>query len=248
MTQPEQPAPPAPPAAPPPAPPPAAAQPLPPPAPPAVAPVAVATPFLSTFRPPSWLGLASGGWRGTIALAASIALLVLGTQIINAAIPTPTKGPQGPGNGDTGGAGVTVAKRVVVHPASGWTVEGTLGTIPGIRLTRGDVSLDVRETTWTEGGPATFLDSYIARIIKPDTTQFDLTSAEATVVANQYKGIRATYVGLFKGVANPIEGQMTGVVFKDGLAIVFDAWAPQGSLTGSLADIKTMIDTTEVGQ
>lgn len=211
-----------------------------------MAPAAGASISLTTFRPPSWLGLASSGWRSTIALAASIALLVFGTQIINAAIPTPTKGPVDPANDVT--TGVTVATRVVVHPATGWIVEQTLGTIPGLRLTRGDVSLDVREGTWTEGGPATFLDSYIARIIRPDTTQFNITSVEATVVANQYNAVRATYVGLFKGVASPIEGQMTGMVFRDGLAVVFDAWAPEGSLTGSLDEIKAMIDTTEIAQ
>lgn len=245
MTQPEQPAPPAPPAAPPPAPPPAAAQPLPPAAPPApsaVAPAPVRSSILTSFRPPNWLSLDPGGWRGTIALAASLALLVFGTQIINAAIPAP-----GATRPSDLGEGVTVSKRLVVHPVSGWKVDARLANMPGVRLARGAASLDVRETTFTGGGGGKFLAAYVKEVIAPDSTQFDLVSVDNVVIGGRFNAVRATYVGQFKNVAGLVEGQMTGIVFDDGLAIVFDAWASQGTLAGSLPDVQRMIETMEIG-
>ena len=220
-----------------PSPPPAA-----PPAPPAAPP---APPPTSRFGLPraALAGLDPRGWRGTLALGAALIVLTVGTQAINAAIPVPT-GPVDPG---TEGGGIPVSTRVAIHPASGWTVGGRLESPDGIRFEHGDVVLDVRTTTWTTGGPGPFLSDYLKKTVEPDTTSFDLTSVDETVVANQYPAVLATYVGTFKGVASPLEGRVIGIVFKDGLAIVFDAWAPEGSLSADLDDLKDMLDTVEVG-
>ena len=245
------------PAAPAPASPPAQAAalvPPPPAAPPAGAPAPVAPPspafaavgpppaVRSGFRAPAWLGLDSGGWRGTIVFAAALATLVFGTQAINAAIPA--RGANDGGQ-DTG---VAVSDRVTIHPASGWTVGGRFTDMPGLQFQKGDVAFDVRVTTFTDGGAGKLLASYLKQFIVPQATQLDITTTKETTVGRQYRAYRATYVALFKELSGPTDGQVTGLVFKDGLAIVFDAWAPQGSLTNALGDVQDMIDTVEIGQ
>ena len=242
MTEPTSPTP----SAPPPPPARAATPTVPPPAPPVAPPpvAAVGAPpaVRSGFRAPAWLGLDSGGWRGTIAFAAALAALVFGTQAINGAIPA-----RGANDGGQG-TGVAISDRVTIHPASGWTVGGKFTDMPGIQFQKGDVAFDVRVTTFTDGGAGKLLASYLKQFIVPQATQLDITTTKETVVGRQYRAYRATYVALFKELSGPTDGQVTGLVFKDGLAIVFDAWAPQGSLTNALDDIQDMIDTVEIGQ
>jgi hypothetical protein len=39
----------------------------------------------------------------------------------------------------------------------------------------------------------------------------------------------ASYVGLFEGVATPIEGEVIGIISASGTAVVLDGWASQGT-------------------
>jgi hypothetical protein len=193
-------------------------------------------------------GLDRGGWRPTAIFAAVLAVLVIGTQLVNASIPAPGQPtPNGP-NGPIGPVGqrLAITPRVTIVPATGYVVAQQLsGALPGVRLQRGAIAFDVRTGTSQEG-PAKFLDAYIAQVLDPDSSSLTITSANPGTVGGRYPAVIATYTGVFTGIGSPVEGQLTGIVFTDGLSIVFDAWATEGGLAPSLPEILQMIDSLEV--
>jgi hypothetical protein len=229
---------------------PVASQPLSPvlPPPPGAAPPPTSAPDLSaTFASLQSHGSAvlgrldPTGWRPTLIVAGILAAIVFGTMILNAAIPAPRPGGPDPGPVQPGG-GVPVGGGVVVHPVAGWSVvqqgEGR------VVLQKGAVAFDVR-TARGAGDPTALLNAYVEQALRPDATQLGVTPPEVVPVAAGTPGARATYVGTFRSVSGPLEGQLTTVVLR-GSPLIFDAYAPPGQLQSGLGEVAQMIQTIQV--
>jgi hypothetical protein len=218
--------------------PPPAAVPPPPPAVPPPPAAAVPPPPPGVRRP--WGGLDPTTLRPTLVVAALIAGLFFGSQVLNEAIPVNAGG--GNGNGPVApGTPVAIGDASRITPLRGWTVGRLEGG--GLRLEKGFVVVDLFEADF-EGPAAELARAYVDEILRPAATQLSATEPEVAT-GQGGSAARLTYSGLFTGAEGTIEGEVT--VFASGdLAVVADAWAPLGQLAPLLSEVHDMLDLIEV--
>lgn len=218
--------------------PPTAAAPDPPPAvaPAAVTPPAVAPPPVPAAR--SRLGgLDSATRRQTFIVAAVIAGLFYGTQILNEAIPASAK------DQAAAGEAVVIGDGARLTPLDGW-VASPHDSGTGIRLEKGVVAIDVYPET--AGGTAgALVEVYLEQVLKADATQLTTTDTQTATTTNG-SAARFSYQGMFSGVDTALEGEVTAV-FVGGQGVIADAWSHQGDLASLLDEVHAMLETIEVG-
>jgi hypothetical protein len=202
--------------------------------PPEPAPVPPAPPSTVIRRP----GLDPATRRQTVIVAAVIAALFYGSQIVNEALPANAQGQVAVAPGEP----VSISADAQITPLSGW-VATVHESGNGIRLEKGIVTIDL--FTGTFGANARELaGAYLDDVLRPDATQ--ITTSETEVVTTETgTAARFAYQGIFKGIDVPIEGEVTAL-FVGGHGVVADAWTRQGDLGELLGEIHAMIGTIEV--
>jgi hypothetical protein len=190
---------------------------------------------VATIRRP---GLDPATRRQTVIVAAVIAALFYGSQILNEAIPANAQGQVAVAPGEP----VAISADAQITPLDGWiATPHESGT--GIRLEKGIVAIDLfSETFGSNAGD--LASAYLEEILQPDATQ--LTTSETQVVTTETgTAARFLYQGIFKGVDVPIEGEVTAL-FAGGHGVIADAWSRQGDLGDMLEEIHAMLGTIEV--
>jgi hypothetical protein len=179
------------------------------------------------------------------AVLATILVVVLGGFVVAAALSGPA------------GTPVDVVSSVRIHPAPGWelgdrgtltgewdTPGGLIADVPFARLTQGSASLDVAVVRGFDGSAEDLARWYASEVLSRQLTQLSVSSVRPEeVAATGASAIRFAYLGVH-GTA--IEGDVIVIVSAAGTGVIFDAWAAQGSLAGSLDDVTRMIDAAEV--
>jgi hypothetical protein len=162
-----------------------------------------------------------------------LSAVVLGGYVTAAALSTPAGPP------------VDVGGLVQVRPLSGWEPAQEFDDPPGVRLTRGSAALDVLASPF-DGSAEQLLREYVAAFLEGQADQLSVSRIEPVTLASGLAGARVSYVGTFRGVQVPVEGQATVTVSESGIGVVFDGWAPSGLLRYALEDLDTMIEIAEV--
>jgi hypothetical protein len=168
-----------------------------------------------------------------VALIAVLGAVVFGGYVVSDAIASPGGGP------------VDVGAIVRIHPPPGWAVAKRSTDPPSVRLSRGNGTLDVLAGRFS-GSPEDLLRIYVTRNLEPQAQQLSVSRPEQVRLASGLTGLRVSYVGTFGGVGTPIEGEVTAAVSSSGDGVIFDGWAPSGSLGAVLDDIEAMVDGAEV--
>jgi len=143
------------------------------------------------------------------------------------------------------GAGVDVAGLVRVTPLSGWELAGRSSDPSGVRLTRGNGTLDVVTGSFAAAADD-LMREYVVGSLESQAEQLSVSHVETVELASGLRGVRVSYVGTFRDVPVPIEGEVTAVVSTSGVGVIFDGWAPSGQLRSVRGDVRTMIETAEV--
>ena len=191
------------------------------------------------------------GWRGTIAVAASLAILVIGMQFLNAIIPVPARGSQpgtgpGPGTGGTvttPGTPLELTSGVRIYPQAGWREEAREG--PTVRLSNGEVALFVSVFPYT-GNAAELFAIYVRDVLQGQAQQLNAPRPTVIQAGGGRVGVRGAFSGLFKDQTGAIEGQLTTMMLSNGTGIVFDARGLEGGVARAMRDLDVMVTTTEV--
>jgi hypothetical protein len=205
--------------------------------PPAAAPAAVSPPAVA---PPAarmrLRGLDPATRRQTFIVAAVIAVLFYGTQILNEAIPASAK------NQVPAGDAVAIGASARITPLGGWlSTPHDSGT--GIRLEKGVVVIDIYPET--AGGTAGALATvYLEQVLKKDASQLTTTDTEVATTTNG-SAARFAYQGMFSGVDTALEGEVTAIFVGD-QGVIADAWSRQGDLASLLDEVHAMLETIEV--
>jgi hypothetical protein len=204
-------------------------------APPAVPPPAAAAPGPAARRP----GLDPATRRQTIVVAAVIAALFWGTQVLNEAIPAKaaTGGQVSPGEVVAIGGGARIT------PLVGWETAPHDNGI-GIRLEKGLVVIDLYPETFGDTA-ADLAQAYLEEVLRPEATQLTETDTQVATTPTG-TAARFAYQGMFKGVDVAIEGEVTAVKAGD-QGVIADAWSSQGDLGNLLGEVHAMLETLEVG-
>ena len=189
-------------------------------APPAPLPVPVVV-----KRPPRWLPL--------IGLLAVIGFVTFGGFLF----PSTDAGSLLSGEG-VGGNPVPVAGGVTIEPAEGWGVADSVEDPPGILLNGGSGWLLVGVPAGT-GTLQELLQFYVSNYLEPEASQLQVGAPEG-VALQQGTGLTAPYIGVFEGVATPIEGEVIAVIGASGTGVILDGWAPQGTYGGVKDDVRAM--------
>lgn len=170
-------------------------------------------------------------WLPALGVVAVILVVTGGAQVVGGAIagaPEP----------------VVVGQTVTVLPEPGWTVVSASGDAGAGQalLARGSASLLVIAVP-TGSGPAQELATGYAEALDDRFAQ--LTIGEAA--ADGAEAVRFGYVGVTgDGVA--VEGVVTAFADPEtGAGAIFDGFAPKGSLGAAIGDLRTMVETAEVG-
>jgi hypothetical protein len=165
--------------------------------------------------------------------------IVFGTQLVNAALPTPGQGP-GVDPAPVPGTPIEVAPGVRVYPQPGWIQEAGSTN----RLRKGPIALDVNVPSGSWADPGALYQAFVDQVLRQGATQLSATPGQVVQVRGG-PGVQGTYVGTFQQVQQPVEGQVTAIIVN-GRAIVFDAWSVQGQLGQGLHEVSLMIGTVEV--
>ena len=194
--------------------------------PPLVAPAQPRRPFLA--------GLDPATSRQTAIVAAIIAALFFGSQILNEAIP-------GRGSVVTPGEPVAIAEKATIVPLDGWETS-RFENGAGLRLEKGAVVLDLfPQQAQTARALA---ELYRDDVLKQQATE--LTTTELSTVENEgTTAARFTYQGIFTGAEGALEGEITALV-TGGEGVVGDAWARQGNLDSLLDEVHSMLQTIDI--
>jgi hypothetical protein len=182
----------------------------------------VPPPPASAATPARRSGLDPATRRQTVIVAAVIAALFYGSQVVNEALPANAQGqvPVAPGEP----AAISADARIT--PFLGWVVTPHDGG-NGIRLEKGIVAIDLfSETFGSSAGD--LAGAYLDDVLRPDATQLT-TSATEVVTTETGTAARFAYQGIFQGVDVPIEGEVTAI-FAKGRGVIADAWSRQGDL------------------
>ena len=145
----------------------------------------------------------------------------------------------------TAGGPVDVAGLVRVRPPAGWEIGERFSDPPVVRLTRGGGNLDVAAGSFA-GSAEALMREYVSGSLEPQAEQLSVSGVEAVRLASGLRAVRVSYVGTFRDVPVPIEGEVTAVVSDSGVGVIFDGWASSGQLQSVRGDVRTMIETAEV--
>ncbi len=185
-------------------------------------------------------GLDPATRRQTVIVAAVLAALFFGTQVLNEALPAaaaPGEIAAQPGNP------VPISANWQITPVDGW-VASTHDSGNGIRLEKGLVVVDLFPETFDSAGD--LATAYLDEALKANATQLNATAIETSTAATG-SAARFTYQGLFPENDGAIEGEVTAIVVS-GQGVVADAWAAQGDLAGQIDEVHQMLDTIEVAR
>ena len=178
-----------------------------------------------------------GGWA-TLAVVATILVVVLGGYVVAAALSEPAGPPVGIG-------GV-----VGVRPLSGWVVADTttlsFERAPSVQLTRGNGNLIVSARGRFEGSPGSLAEEY-RTFLSDHFSQLSVSNRlEPIRLRSGQSGVRFAYIGVFADTGTSVEGEVAVFVTSSGHGIVFNGWAPAGLLSFVRTDVRTMVSDAEV--
>lgn len=204
---------------------------------------------LSTTTPTSLSGLDPTGWRATLIVAGILIALVLGTQLINWAIPTPARtgsvGGSVPG-ATRPGAPIQVTNGLSFLPVGGWQeAQRFSDDLPGVRLQKGNVIFEVRTTRERFAGSVTDLLDRVFGRVASDLSGSQHTEPRPVPLGNGLNGVRLSYQGTNTGNGRVQEGELTVFMSPSGVGILAHAAGQQGSIESLLDEIHTMIGTLE---
>jgi hypothetical protein len=178
--------------------------------------------------------------RQTVIVAAVLAAMFFGTQVLDEALPaaaSPTAIETTPGNP------VSIGEGWQITPLVGWEATPH-DSGSGIRLEKGVVVVDLAPESFDSAGDLAV--AYRDQVLKADATQLTTTDIETTS-ASGGSAARFNYQGIFPESDGAIEGEVTAIV-AGGTGVIADAWSPQGDLGDQLGDIHQMIDTIASAQ
>jgi hypothetical protein len=122
---------------------------------------------------------------------------------------------------------IPVAGGVVIRPAAGWEQSQPSEDPPGIVISNGTGWL-LAGVPSGSGTPQELLNFYVATYLEPSASQLSVGTVES-FASQTGEAVMASYVGVFEGVAVPIEGQVIAIVGGSGIGVAIDGWAAQGS-------------------
>lgn len=125
------------------------------------------------------------------------------------------------------GSAVEVAHGVTIQPAAGWQIAEPVVSPQGVVLEGGNGRLLVGVPGGI-GSPEELVAYYASNFLEPQASQLSVGEVEPLSLPAGPAAV-ARYVGLFEGVATPIEGEVIGIVSPSGTAVVLDGWASQGN-------------------
>ena len=203
-------------------------------APPAAVPTPVAAPPapVATRRRP---GLDPSTRRQTVIVAAVLAALFFGSQVLNEALPAIA-------TTVTPGDAIDIGDGARITILAGWVATAHENSA-GIRLEKGVVVIDLYPEM-LGGNAGALAQAFLDEILKPGATQLTTTEFEVATGDNG-TAARFNYQGLFEGVEVPIEGEVTAVFIGE-QGVVADAWSRQGDLASLLGEVHAMIESIEV--
>ena len=176
--------------------------------------------------------------RQTVIVAAVIALLFYGSRILNEALPAAAVDQASPG------APIEIGEGASITPLAGWAATAHDQGVPGIRLEKGIVTIDLYPESF--GATAAELATgYLDEILRPDSTQLTASDVEVLASSQGAAAARFRYQGVFTGVEVPIEGEVTAV-FEGGAGVIADAWTRQGDLAELLGEVRAMVESIQV--
>jgi hypothetical protein len=163
--------------------------------------------------------------------------LFFGTQVLDEALPAAAS----PGAIQTSpGDPISIGTGWQITPLTGWEASAH-DSGSGIRLEKGVVVVDLSVESFDSAGD--LAAAYRDQVLKADATQLTVTDIETATAAGG-SAARFAYQGIFPESDGSIEGEVTAVVAGRS-GVVADAWALQGDLGGSLAEVHQMLDTIE---
>jgi hypothetical protein len=219
------------------------------PQPPAAAPAPETVPPPGSATPPPPAAQAAhriagafdpGTRRQTLIVAAILAAMFFGTQVLDEALPAAAS----PGEiASAPGDAVPIGSGWRITPLDGW-VATRHDSGDGIRLEKGVVVIDLFPEAYDSAGE--LATDYLDQALKANATQ--LTASEiGTTPEPGGSAARFTYQGIFPEADGAIEGEVTAIV-AGGNGVVADAWSDQGDLGGALGEAHQMLGTIEAGQ
>lgn len=180
-------------------------------------------------------GLDPATRRQTFVVAAVLASLFFGSQVLNEALPAVA-------TTVTPGEAIDIGDGARITPLGGWVASAHENSA-GIRLEKGVVVIDLYPET-VGGNASALAQAYLDEVLKAGATQLTTTEFEVATGDNG-TAARFNYQGLFEGVEVPIEGEVTAV-FIGAQGIVADAWSRQGDLGSLLGEVHAMLESVEV--
>ncbi len=199
-------------------------------------------------RGQAWWGqLDPTGKRPTIIVAAVLVAIVLGSQFVNALIPTPrTLGGTGATPVTQPGAGkpVDVGSGIRVTPPPGWVVVGDPLSLQGLRFQKGAVTVDVGLAAFTNT-PSELLAAYVNQVLIPNSQGAKVSPTHIKPSVNGHVTAIATYTGNLKGFGTAVEGEITTQVWETGVGVIVNGFAPQGQLAAARDEIDQFVDTIQ---
>ena len=217
--------------------PPPAAAPVPPPAAaPAPPPAAAAPPPAAALR--SRLGgLDPATRRQTFVVAAVIAALFWGTQILNEAVPANAK------DQAAAGQAVAIGDGARITPLDGW-VSSPHESGAGIRLEKGVVVIDLYPET-VGGNAGALAAAYLEQVLK-DGLDAAHGHRHGGRDDRERHGGPLQLPGHVQRRRHRARGRGHGL-FVGGQGVLADAWSGQGDLASLLGEVHGMLQTIEVG-
>jgi hypothetical protein len=176
----------------------------------------------------------------TFIVAAILAAMFFGTQVIDEALPAAAS--QG-GIPTAPGDAVPIGNGWQITPLDGWA-PSTHDSGNGIRLEKGVVVVDLFPEPYNSAGE--LATDYLDQALKANATQ--LTASDIGTTAEPGgSAARFTYQGIFQEADGAIEGEVTAIV-SGGDGVIADAWSDQGDLADALAEIDQMVETIEAAR
>jgi len=178
-----------------------------------------------------------GTRRQTFIVAAILAVLFFGTQVLDEALPAAAS----PGGiSTTPGEAVPIGDGWRITPLDGW-LASTHDSGSGIRLEKGVVVVDLFPESYDSA--AALAQDYLDQALKANATQLTASAIETSPFPGR-SAAGFAYQGIFPESNGAIEGEVTALV-TGGSGVVADAWATQGDLGAALGEVHQMLETIE---
>lgn len=178
--------------------------------------------------------------RQTIIVAAILAALFFGTQVLDEALPAAAA----PGGIATApGDAVPIGDGWQITPLDGW-VASTHDSGSGIRLEQGVVVVDLFPESYDSAGE--LATDYLDQALEAHATQLTASDIE-TATEPGGSAARFSYQGIFQEADGAIEGEVTAIVEGEN-GVVADAWSDQGDLGNALGEIHQMLESIEAAR